>query len=158
INVDGLAPETPVAVDDTAYGYPLEHLRELPPGDYYVQALLNVYTTFHRADGHTVKMHMDQWERQQFQTSPGNLYSDVLRAHIAPSAGREIKPRLSNIIAQMKQPADTEYVKHVKLKSELLSRFWGQPIYIGATILLPRDYEVNKGVRYPVNYEQGHFS
>ena len=38
--------------------------------------MLNVYTTFHRADGHVVKMHMDQWEGQDFPVSPGNLYSE----------------------------------------------------------------------------------
>ncbi len=55
-------------------------------------------------------------------------------------------------------PADTEHVKHVKFQSPLLSKFWGHPIFIGATILLPRDYGQNQGVSYPVNYEQGHFS
>jgi hypothetical protein len=49
-------------------------------------------------------------------------------------------------------------VKRLKFQSQLLSKFWGRPIYIGATILLPRDYDKNKGVYYPVNYEQGHFS
>jgi hypothetical protein len=31
----------------------------LPPGDYFVQAFVNVYSAFKRADGHTVWMHDD---------------------------------------------------------------------------------------------------
>jgi hypothetical protein len=164
VNVDGLAPDKSVTVDDTAYGYPLEHLNELPAGDYYVQAMLDVYTVFHRADGHIVKMHMDQWEGQQFQISPGNLYSDVQKLHLDaaagadPGSGARIRLEMNNVVPAMKAPVDTDYVKHVKFKSELLSNFWGQPIYIGATVLLPKDYDVNKGIKYPVNYEQGHFS
>ena len=46
-------------------GYPIK-IEELPAGDYYVQAFLNVYTTFNRADGHTVLMHDDTGDGQWF--------------------------------------------------------------------------------------------
>jgi hypothetical protein len=157
-NVDGLRPGQPVTIDDTADGYPLERLRDLPAGDYWVQALFNVYTTFHRADGHTVKMHMDQWEGQRFEISPGNLYSEPRRMRIDPAASGVVRITLDRVIPAVAERADTEYVKRVKFQSPLLSRFWGRPIYIGATVLLPRDYATNPGVRYPVHYEQGHFS
>ena len=52
-----------------------------------MQALVNVYTEFHRADGHTIWAHMDQWEGQQFNKSPGNLYSEVHKIHLDPAAG-----------------------------------------------------------------------
>ncbi len=55
-------------------------------------------------------------------------------------------------------PRDTPWVKYVRFESPLLSKFWGRPILIGATILLPKDYDRDSGVHYPVNYEQGHFS
>ena len=158
VNVDGLRPGQSAVVDDGVYGYPLEHLHELPAGDYYVQGLLNLYTTFHRADGHTVKMHMDQWEGQHFARSPGNLYSEVQKVHLDPAAGGTVKIELTKIIPPITVPADTEHVKHIKFQSPLLSKFWGQPIEIGATILLPKDYDKDKNVSYPVNYEQGHFS
>ncbi|HZS43951.1 MAG TPA: alpha/beta hydrolase-fold protein [Blastocatellia bacterium] len=157
-NIDGMRPGQMGVVDENAYGYPIERLGQLPAGDYYVQGMLNVYTTFHRADGHTVKMHMDQWEGQHFQTSPGNLYSEVQKVHIDPAVGGVVKIELTKVIPPIKVPDDTEYVKHIKFQSPLLSKFWGQPIFIGATVLLPKDYDRNKGVYYPVNYEQGHFS
>ena len=39
-----------------------------------------------------------------------------------------------------------------------LSRFWGHPIYIGATLLLPKDYDAHSDFQYPVIYLQGQFS
>ena len=68
--------------DESVSGYPLDRLKDLPPGDYFVQALLNVYTEFHRADGHVIWAHMDQWEGQNRNLSAGNLYSEIGRAHV----------------------------------------------------------------------------
>jgi hypothetical protein len=62
------------------------------------------------------------------------------------------------VIPPIKVPADTEMVKRIKIQSAILTKWWGQPIYLGATILLPRDYDKHPDVRYPVNYIQGHFS
>ena len=57
----------------------MQSLRDIPAGEYRVQPFVNVYTKFARADGHTVWLHMDQWEGQQWKTSPGNLYGDPVR-------------------------------------------------------------------------------
>ena len=56
VTVDGLKPGEPVTIDDSAAGYPYAKLSDVPPGEYSVQAVLNVYETFHRADGTTVKL------------------------------------------------------------------------------------------------------
>ena len=45
IDVDGLAPGEPAVFDSGVRGYPVESIDELPAGDYYVQAVLNRYTT-----------------------------------------------------------------------------------------------------------------
>jgi len=130
---------------------------EGPAGDYWVQAVLNIYTRFPRADGHTIWAHMDQWEGQDFSRSPGNLFSEPEKVHFG-AGGRSVKLSLSKAIPPIAVPADTEWVKHIKLESKLLSAFWGHPIYIGATILLPKGYEAHPDERYPVIYLQGHFS
>jgi hypothetical protein len=145
-------------MDSLAMGYPLKSVRELPAGDYYVQALLNVYTRFQRADGNIIWAHMDQWEGQQFNRSPGNLYSAVRRFHLDPLAGYEIRLTLDQTIPPIQMPADTAYVKHIKIQSKLLTQFWGQPIYLGATVLLPEGYDSHPNAHYPVLYEQGHFN
>ena len=98
IDVNGLAPGQAATLDALTLGYPLKSVRELPPGDYYVQALLNLYTRFQRSDGHTIYAHMDQWEGQQFNKSPGNLYSDVGHFHLDPLTGYEIRLDLNHKI------------------------------------------------------------
>lgn len=71
IDVDGLRPGQDAIVDGKVFGYPLASIGDIPAGDYWVQAVLNKYETFHRADGHTVKLHMDQGEGQKWNRSPG---------------------------------------------------------------------------------------
>jgi hypothetical protein len=156
-DVEGLAPGQAVIVAGDALGYPIARLADLPAGEYFVQAMLNVYTTFHRADGHILKLHMDEWEGQDFQVSPGNLYSEVRKIRLDPARAEALRLSLDRRIPPIEMPRDTEFVKHVRFQSALASKFWGRPIFVGATVLLPRDYEKNKGVFYPVNYEQGHF-
>src|SRR5579863_2945223 len=157
VDVNQLRPGESAVIDGSTLGYPTDSLRDVPPGDYYVQALINVYTQFHRADGHTIWAHMDQWEGQQFNTSPGNLYSEVEHVHLDAASGYDLKLNLSKVIPPVMQAPDTEWVKHVKIQSKLLTAFWGHPMYLEATILLPRGYDSHPAARYPVIYEQGHF-
>lgn len=154
-DVEKLSPGKAGIIDITDLGTPVESLKDLPPGDYFVQGVVNVYSEFKRADGHTVWMHDDQWEGQRWNVSPGNLYSDVQRVHIDQST-ETIKLVASHKIPPVEVPADTPWVKRVKIQSALLTKFWGRPIYLGATVLLPRDFATST-VRYPVLYRQGHF-
>lgn len=157
-DVDALSPGQSALIDASTFGVPLHSLRDIPAGDYYVQAILNIYTQFHRADGHTVWLHMDQWEGQHFNRSPGNLYSEVQQVHLDPAADYDISLTLTKIIPPIEKPKDTDWVKHIKIKSEMLSKFWGQPIYFGATVLLPKGYADHPDAHYPVIYLQNHFS
>jgi hypothetical protein len=157
VDIDQLQPGAAAVIDASTLGYPVRSLRELPAGDYYVQTFINVYTQFHRADGHTIWAHMDQWEGQHMFDSPGNLYSDVQKIHLAPN-GYSVKLEVTKAIPPVDVSPDTQWVKHIKIKSELLTKFWGHPIYLGAVVLLPRDYDQHPDVYYPVDYEQDHFS
>jgi hypothetical protein len=158
VDVSALAPGAPAVIDGATLGYPVASLTDLPAGDYYVQALLSVYTEFHRADGHTLWLHNDQWEGQQFNKSPGNLVSDVQRVHLDQRAGYTIRLSLVRALPPIELPPDTKWVKHVKIQSKLLSAWWGEPMYLGATVLLPRDYDRDTARRYPTVYQQGHFT
>ena len=158
VDVNKLAPEQTAVIDGSTFGAPVHSLRDIPAGDYFVQAILNIYTEFHRADGHTVWLHMDQWEGQHFNRSPGNLYSEVQRVHLDPAVGYNIKLSLTKAIPPVEVPADTPWVKHIKIRSEMLTKFWGHPMYIGAIVLLPKGYDEHPNAHYPVIYEQNHFS
>ncbi len=157
-DVEDLEPDETVVINEEIFGYPVESIKKIPPGEYYVQGFVNIYTEFKRADGHTVWMHNDQWEGQRWNISPGNIYSDVLKVKIDPNETKKIRLVCNNVIPPIETPPDSKWVKRIKFQSEILSEFWGQPMYLGATILLPKGYDELPEVHYPVNYIQDHFS
>ncbi len=156
-DIEKLGPSQNAVLDASDLGSPVTSLSEIPPGDYYAQAFVNVYSEFHRSDGHVVWMHDDQWEGQRWNRSPGNLYSLPQRVTLDSSKGYRIALVCDRVIPPVQIPADTPFVKRFRIQSRILTTFWGRPIYVGATVLLPRDYE-KTSMLYPVLYEQGHFS
>ena len=157
-NVENLKPGEKAIIDDDVFGFPYENLHDLPPGEYFIQGIISLYTEFKRADGHTLWLHNDQWEGQKWNISPGNIYSDVKKVRIDPRKAQTFELECGHVIPPIEVPPDTKYVKRIKFQSEILSTFWGQPMYLGATILLPEGYDDHPDVYYPVNYGQGHFS
>ena len=95
MDVDAWKPGSATTVDNHVLGFPFDDLAHMPAGDYYAQAVLNVYTQFHRADGHTIWVHADQWEGQHWSTSPGNLVSEVVKVHFDPAARTTVKLALT---------------------------------------------------------------
>src|SRR5262245_21729365 len=156
--VQGLTPGTPAVVDASRRGHPVRSLRDLPAGEYWMQPFVNVYTRFPRADGKTVWLHMDQWEGQNWKRSPGNLYGDPVKVNFDPRSSVPITLTADKVVAPIAPLPDTDLVKRFKMQSRILSEWWGHPIYIGATLLLPRDYAKHPETRYPGVYFQGHFS
>ncbi len=148
----------PVSIGVGEPGFPYSSIDDLPPGDYIAQAVLNVYTQFHRADGRTIWAHADRGEGQQFHKSPGNLVSEPVPFHIDRTHRPQVHLRLSRSLPAIDDPKDTPWLKHVKFRSALISRFWGTDMYFGATVLLPKGYEDHPEVHYPVVFHQGHFT
>lgn len=157
LDVDALKPGDNAIIDTSVPGYPVDRLNQLPAGEYYIQAVLNVYTQVHRKDGHVIWVHLDQWEGQHWNRSPGNLVSEVQHVRLDPATGFNVKLNLTKKLPQVEIPPDTEWVKRVKFQSKMLSEFWGHPIYLGATVLLPKGYDQSANQRYPAIYVQGHF-
>lgn len=157
VNVDAFAPGAPAIIDESTVGYPLVNMKEIPVGDYTVQAVLNIYDTFHRADGHTVELPPDMGEGQQWNKKPGNFLSNPQRMHIDPAAGGVVRISMSDKIPPVEAPKDTRYVKHIRIESKLLSDFWGRPMYLGAIVVLPAGFDEHPNAHYPLLVEQGHF-
>jgi len=139
VDVDGMRPGQEIAVDETAFGYPVRSLRDVPGGDYYVQVVLHRYETFHRADGHTIKLPVDRGEGQHWNLAPGNLYSTPRKISVG-AANENISIVLEKQIAPIPVPQDTKYIRHLKIQSQLLSKFWGRPTYLSANVLLPEGF------------------
>jgi hypothetical protein len=156
-DVSELAPGASATIDGAVLGFPLKSLRELPAGEYYAQAVLNVYTQVTPNHGKPIWVHWDQWEGQHWNTSPGNFLSTVERVHWNPESG-VVKLALTKTIPPISLPPDTRWVKRIKLQSKILSDWWGHPTYLGATVLLPKGWEENPTTRYPTIYIQDHFN
>lgn len=157
-NVEALKPGEGAAFDNLIFGHPVQKISDIPEGDYWVQGFINIYTECKRADGHTVWVHLDQGEGQNFRRSPGNLFSKPQKIHFNPAGATPVRLVCDQVIPPIAPAKDTDLVKRIKIKSKILSDWWGAPIYLGATVLLPKDYDKHPDVVYPVNYEQGHFS
>ena len=156
-DIDGLAPGQAATIPLDAIGYPARTLADIPPGDYWVQGVLNKYTTFHRSDGHTVKLPMDEGEGQHWNSKPGNFFSTPVRMHIDAHSFTTIDIHLDQIIPPIEPPQDTEWVKHVRIQSQVLTKFWGHPMYLGAIVVLPEGWAAHPDARYPLLVNQGHF-
>ena len=63
----------------------------------------------------------------------------------------------SKLLPLLPIEADTNYVRHIRIQSERLSKFWGQPVSLGAILILPEGFESHPTARYPLVIEHGHF-
>jgi hypothetical protein len=124
-------------IDRTAILFPLKHLADLPKGDYFVQAVFDTNRDL------------------KLPNAPGNLHSEPLAVTIDPERGGTVKIELTRKIPAEELPAEDEYVKYVKIRSELLSKFHGRPMYLRAGVILPCDYDREKERRYPLRVHIG---
>ena len=159
LDVEGWAPGTPATFTDTVFGFPVARLGDLPPGTYRAQAILNRYQTFTRADGHVVKLPPDRGEGQQWASKPGNLYSPATEVTVSPDGSARLALALTEEIPPIPDFAqqETEWVKYVRIRSDLLSDFWGTDMYLAAWVLLPAGFDEHPNARYPLAIFHGHF-
>ena len=157
-SLEGFSGEGGLRIDADALGYPLRSLSDVPAGDYWVKAWLNVYTTFERADGHVVKLPMDHGDGQTWHGKPGNLVSEPMRVTLDPNDAGSVRISLNRELPPIEFPSETEWVKNFEIVSEKVSAFWGTEMRIGARILLPRGWALDPERRYPVVIQHGHYS
>lgn len=165
-DVENLHPGQDVVLGKDVRGYAVRSLDQLPAGDYFVEAFLNLYTRTRRADSHTVLVHFD-WTGEQPSLAPGNLHSAVKRIHLDPAHGYDVhlsldqKITLADFTGELSAFASprhsTRWVKVFKFRSPRLTKFWGHPMYVGATVLVPAGYAEHPHSHYPVVFNQGHF-
>jgi S-formylglutathione hydrolase FrmB len=156
VDVDGLRPGQAVVVDERADGYPVRSLRNLPAGEYFVQAVLHRYETFHRSDGVTVKLPMDRGEGQHWNIAPGNLYSKPQKI-VVRKGGASVGIVMDQVIPPIPEAKDTKYIRHLRIQSQLLTKFWGRPMYLSAIVLVPEGFDTHPASRYPLMIFHDHF-
>ena len=116
-------------------------LKDIPPGDYFVQGFVNVYSEFKRVRRpHGVDARRPVG-RPALERLAGQSLQRGRSACTSVRPTETIKLVADQKIPAVQVPADTAWVKRFKIQSPMLTKFWGRPIYLGATVLLPRDYD-----------------
>ena len=157
VDIEAIRPGERIMIDGDDLGYPIRSLRDVPSGEYWVQAVLHRYETFHRSDGHVVKLPMDRGEGQHWNRAPGNFYSTPRKVVFDPASDHPLHIELDQKIPPIEPPQDTSYIKHVRIQSDLLTEFWGRPMHLGAVVLLPEGFDGHPEARYPLIVNHGHF-
>lgn len=157
LNVENWQGGTDIVVDRNATGFPLADLSKVPAGTYYAQAILNRYKDFHLGNGKVVSLPPDRGEGQHWNRKPGNFYSEPVQIVIDDSGSGTFELILNQVIADIEPPEDTEFVRHIQMRSELLSEFWGEDVYLGAHVLLPKGFDEHPEAHYPLMIFHGHF-
>ena len=137
VDVPALAPGDWVILDATAAAFPIEGLADLPAGEYHVQAVLNTNRDI-RSPG-----------------APGSLYSEPLQVALEPAQNEPVRLTLSRRIPDEQLPPDEEYLRFIKIRSDLLTQFHGRPIYVRAGVILPPGFEQEPERRYPLRVHIG---
>lgn len=154
IDVDALKPGAVALVDQHAIGYPID-INQLPPGEYNIQAVLIRYTQVKRSDGHVLWVPIPH-RRVLASMMEGNLYSKTIKVRLDPKSSAPIALSLTEKIGPLPERVETPWIKHVRIPSKVLSDFWGVPMTIGASVLLPKGWADHPNARYPAAYVLGH--
>jgi len=168
VDVENLPASAPIVVDAKTFGYPRRSLADLDAGDYFVQAVFNVYEEFHLSSGKTVWLPPDMGEGQHWNQKPGNPYNKPVKIHIDPKAPATVKITLDQVIPAIegtdKDPVvmaakdpGAKWLKYMRFRSEKLSKFWGRDVYLGAWILLPDGFDDHPNAKYPLVVYQDHY-
>jgi S-formylglutathione hydrolase FrmB len=136
-DVKDFQPGIVTTIDKASATFPVQSLDDLPPGDYYVQAVLATNRDLKSVD------------------APGNLYSTTQRLHLDPRVGTVARIELTKSVPSEELPPEDQFIKYVKVQSNLLTRFHGRPIYLRAGIILPRNYDADHTRFFPLRIHIG---
>lgn len=149
--VSRLAPRQGVDIDTDGLAFPAGY-SQLPPGDYLVQAVLDVDHSYNYTG-----------------RGAGDLVSEVVRLHLPATSAPTLTlvkalPARDPWTALASAPAGTQaaldearkHAESIDFASPSLSAFWGRPVTMRGRVLLPPGYDAGAVVRYPtVYYTQG---
>ena len=144
-------PGQGVDIDTDQLAFPTGY-SQLPPGDYYVQAVLDVDHSYNYSG-----------------RGAGDLISEVVKVHL-PAASAPLLTLVkalptsdpwtlsASTPAAIREaaPVAHQHATLVDFVSPSLSAFWGRPITMGGWVLTPPGYDPKAATRYPtVYYTQG---
>ena len=149
--VSRLAPGQTVDIDADGIAFP-QGWSQLAPGDYYVQAVLDVHHDYNYSGrdagdlvSPVVKVHLPT------ASIPELGLDSELPAHDPWQLGRWATPEMTEAL-----PAARAHAQQIDFTSPALTAFWGRPMQMHGRVLLPPGYDAKAKATYPtVYYTQG---
>ena len=135
----GLSQRRPAQVLDGATTFPGASLADLPPGRWWVQAVLMTNRDLRLLD------------------APGNLVSQPELHDVDPRRAETRKIALSRALPPESLPPDIDRVKHLRFPSPSLTAFHGRPMFLRASVVLPRTFDSEPTRRFPLVVDIGGF-
>jgi hypothetical protein len=80
-----------------------------------------------------------------------------MKVRVDPDSDSVTRISLSEVNPPIPELEDTKYVRRIKIRSELLSEFWGTDVYLRAHVLVPHGFDEHPEARYPLAIFHGHF-
>jgi S-formylglutathione hydrolase FrmB len=139
LDVEDWRPGEPLVFDDRAIGFP-GRLSAVAPAAYTFQAVMR-----RNLDAPTIG------------TAPGNAYSATRRARLDAEDGTRLDLRIRTVVPD-RRFHESDRLRLVELRSELLSAFHGRNIVMRAAVILPEGWDAESDRRYPTQYWIGGFS
>ncbi|QJP34675.1 esterase family protein [Nonlabens sp. Ci31] len=121
-----------ITIDDKAKSYPIV-LSDIERGDYYVQIV---------------------WDRnlggRSIAESPGNLFNPSEKITITKDTKEIFSVAATQMIPELPDFKETEFVKELKVPSALLSKFHGKSMMVDAAVILPKEYYTEPERTFPI--------
>ncbi|MGB7191058.1 MAG: alpha/beta hydrolase-fold protein [Acidobacteriaceae bacterium] len=137
--IERLAPGESLDVDTDDIAYP-KPFSDLKPGDYQVQAVLDVAHTYNYSD----------------RTAGDWVSAVALLPAWKPGTGSEPALVLNSKVPERAMPRGTaaeEAAAHLEqMQSAALTAFWGRPTFVRAWVITPPNYDARAKRRYPTVY------
>jgi len=139
IDAAGIHSRKPAEVTGVATPFPQAGMADIPAGSRWVQAVLMTNRDLRLLD------------------APGNLVSEPVRIEFDPRRSQTHRIVLSRALDAERLPPDTERVHHLRFHSDTLSAFYGRPIDLRASVLLPRTFATEATRKFPLVVDIGGF-
>eukprot|EP00746_Dinoflagellata_sp_MGD_P042260 gnl/MRDRNA2_/MRDRNA2_20246_c0_seq1.p1 gnl/MRDRNA2_/MRDRNA2_20246_c0~~gnl/MRDRNA2_/MRDRNA2_20246_c0_seq1.p1 ORF type:complete len:618 (+),score=113.67 gnl/MRDRNA2_/MRDRNA2_20246_c0_seq1:69-1922(+) len=160
--------------DEAVFGFPAADLADLSqhvqPGDtLYVQAELVVYDLYKRRGMPPTWLPTSCVSKAgndgAYDKPDGTLLSDVTQLQISSEhMDVQLNQKVPDSTPQspgcagLGDAVDSAWIKTVRIKSSLLSDFWGRSVTLEACVLLPWGFDEHPEAKYPLVVAHGHYS
>ena len=135
MDVEDWKPKTPLIFNESALSFPVP-INKLNDGRYGIQAVM--------------RRNLDS---PSIAKGPGTAYSKTILQQLDGASTGQVRLFIDQVVPPSSRGyVDTDQRKFVRIRSGLLSEFYGRDIFMEAAVALPQGYHDNPSRRFPALY------